>query len=121
MVKKASELSLTLEPNLKGGRDTVRVYNILEKDELCGAGRLFGISVIPPGGSIGYHMHTGDFEVYYFLEGSARVNDNGNICTLGPGDMMRCAEGESHGIENIGDTDLRYVAAILYTGGAGQK
>ncbi|MDR0562981.1 MAG: cupin domain-containing protein [Spirochaetaceae bacterium] len=115
MVKRSKELSVKLEPNLKGGKDTVRIVNILESAELYGTGRLFGVSIIPPGGSIGKHTHAGDFETYYILKGRARVNDNGTTVELGPGDMTQCAEGCFHAIENIGDTDLEYLAVILYT------
>jgi mannose-6-phosphate isomerase-like protein (cupin superfamily) len=115
MIKKAAELRIKLEPNLKGGRDTVRVINILEPEELFGTGRLFGISVIPPGGSIGRHTHEGDFETYYILKGSARVNDNGVFHDLGPGDMTQCKDGDFHSIENTGAVDLEYLAVILYS------
>lgn len=115
MIKKAKDLPIELEPNLKGGKDTVRIVNILQKDEMYGTGRLFGVSIIPPGGSIGQHTHAGDFETYYILKGKALVNDNGNICELGPGDMTQCKEGDFHSIENIGDVDLEYLAVILYS------
>lgn len=108
-------MSITLEPNLKGGNGTTRVLNILEKEEMHGTGRLFGISMIPVGGSIGQHTHDGDFETYYILEGKALVNDNGNIQELGPGDMTHCQDGDFHSIENIGDVELRYVAVIQYS------
>lgn len=115
MIKKNKELSVTLEPNLKGGRDTVRIVNILEKEKMNGLGRLFGVSIIPVGGSIGRHTHSGDFETYYILKGRARVNDNGTLAELEPGDMTQCADGQFHSIENIGDVDLEYLAVILYT------
>jgi mannose-6-phosphate isomerase-like protein (cupin superfamily) len=115
MIKKAADLRLKLEPNLKGGRDTTRVINILESEEMFGTGRLFGVSVIPPGGSIGQHTHQGDFETYYILKGSARVNDNGVFYDLGPGDMTQCRDGDFHSIENTGDIDLEYLAVILYS------
>jgi mannose-6-phosphate isomerase-like protein (cupin superfamily) len=108
-------MSVKLEPNLKGGRDTVRIRNILEKEDLYGLGRLFGISIIPPGGSIGQHTHEGDFETYYILKGRARINDNGTVAELEPGDMTQCKDGHFHSIENIGDIDLEYLAVILYT------
>jgi len=114
VIKRNSELNITLEPNLKGGKGTVRLVNILEKDEMYGTGRLFAISIIPPGGSIGKHTHTGDFETYYILKGKALVNDNGTVAELGPGDVMVCRDGDYHSIENIGDEDLEYLAVILY-------
>ena len=95
----------------------MKIVNILEKGEMNGLGRLFGVSIIPPGGSIGQHTHEGDFETYYILKGRARVNDNGNVAELGPGDMTQCKDGNFHSIENIGDVDLEYLAVILYTRG----
>lgn len=115
MIRKAREQRHSQEPELKGGRDTTRLIHFLEEEESYGAGRLFGISIIPPGGSIGYHTHTGDFEIYYILSGTATVNDNGKWDVLRAGDSMTCREGDSHSIENNGDCDLEYVAIILYT------
>lgn len=114
MIQKASELRRSLEPNLKGGKDTVRLIHFLEPENACGTGRMFGISIIPPNGSIGYHQHSGDFEIYYIVKGSARVVDNGVEGRLMPGDAMLCRDGDSHSIENDGDIDLEYVAIILY-------
>ena len=102
-----------LLPNLKDGKKTVKVINFLEGEEAEYKGRLFGISIIPVGGSIGYHQHVGDFEIYYILKGRALVNDNGDEAVLEAGDMMHCKEGDYHSIENIGDDDLQYVALIL--------
>ena len=115
MVKRSADLSIKLEPNLKGGKDTVRIVNILEKEEMYGLGRLFAVSIIPPGGSIGQHTHEGDFETYFILKGRARVNDNGNLTELGPGDMTQCSDGHFHSIENTGDVDLVYIAVILFS------
>lgn len=115
MIKKAEDIDIELQPHLKGGKDTVRIVKILEQNEMYGTGRLFGVSIIPPGGSIGQHTHTGDFETYYILKGKALVNDNGNFCELGPGDMTQCRDGNYHSIENIGNIDLEYMAVILYS------
>jgi len=115
IIRKAKTQRTSLEPELKGGRDITRLIHFLEEDESYGTGRLFGISIIPPGGSIGYHTHVGDFEIYYILKGTAKVIDNGYEDILLPGDSMSCREGESHSIENIGECDLEYVAIILYT------
>ena len=115
MIRKANQQRRSTEPNLKGGRDIIRLTHFLEESESYGTGRLFGISTIPPGGSIGYHTHTGDFEIYYILKGEAKVCDNGEEDILRPGDCMVCLEGDSHSTENIGENDLEYVAIILFT------
>ena len=115
MIRKLSDLSVTLEPNLKGGEGTCRVLNFLEKSEMRGAGRVCGISIIPVGCSIGKHTHVGDYEIYFILQGKGLANDNGTECILEPGDMMWCKEGDFHAMKNIGDCDLVYTATILYT------
>jgi mannose-6-phosphate isomerase-like protein (cupin superfamily) len=71
--------------------------------------------VLPPGSSIGVHKHVGDHETYFILSGKGRVNDNGVMVDLGPGELNHCLDGQEHGIENVGDADLVYVANILYT------
>lgn len=115
MIKKANELRLKDEPDLNGGRGTIKIINFLEEEESNGVGRLFAVSIIPVGCSIGYHKHTGDNKVYYFFKGKAKISDNGKEDILGPGDCMVCFDGDFHGIENIGDCDLEYIALILYT------
>jgi quercetin dioxygenase-like cupin family protein len=115
MIKRSAELSVKQELNLKNGKGTVRIVNILENEDMHGKGRLFAVSIIPPGGSIGRHTHDGEFETYYILKGQARINDNGTVVDLEPGDMTQCADGQFHSIENTGDFDLEYLAVILYT------
>lgn len=115
MIRKADQMRTVFLPNLKDGKETVKVINFIESEEAENKGKLFGISVIPAGGSIGYHQHVGDFEIYYILKGRAMVNDNGNKAILEAGDMLNCKEGNYHSIENIGDNDLQYVALILNT------
>jgi len=115
MIRKAQDQRRSYEHQLKGGKGTIRLLNLLEERESYGTGRLFAISIIPPGCSIGCHTHAGDFEIYYILKGTAKVYDNGAEDILNPGDSMTCLEGDCHSIENIGDCDLEYTAFILHT------
>jgi len=115
LIKKANELRIKYDTNLKDGVGTVKAINFLEEAESNGAGRLFAVSIIPVGGSIGYHQHTGDNEVYYLLKGKAKVVDNGKEEILESGDSIVCFDGDFHGIENVGNCDLEYISIILYT------
>lgn len=115
MVKRPSSFSLEQQPNLRGGEGIIDIINFFDKDDFGGMGRLYGISVIHPGCSIGCHTHTGEQEAYYILEGVAQYNDNGQEVTLNPGDLAICRDGEFHAIQNDGDADLRYIALISYT------
>ncbi len=75
---------------------------------------LFALQVLPPGSCIGYHQHTEDVEAYYIIKGVGRVNDNGTAVTVSSGDMVFCAKGDSHSIENIGDGNLDFIALKLF-------
>ena len=114
MIKKASEMKVEMKENFLGGKGTATNTHFLDKEDACGAGRLFCKSMLTPGSSIGYHPHKGDFENYYILAGKALVNDNGEEHTLDVGDSLLCKNGDFHSIENIGETNLEYIALIIF-------
>ena len=118
MVKKRDELKKETIVNLKCGKGTIDLINILSPDEMGEKGRLFAVNVIPPECSIGPHAHDGDFETYYIIKGRAEVNDGGHVCEVGPGDVTICENGSFHGIRNIGEENLEYIALILYSDGS---
>jgi len=115
MIKKSHELKKDVHKDFRGGKGEVIFYHYMDEQSSNGAGRLFCKAVLPPGSSIGVHKHAGDHETYFILSGKGRVNDNGALVEVGPGDLQHCLDGQEHGIENIGDADLVYVANILYT------
>ena len=115
MIKRNVELKRDLQREFRGGKGAVTLEHFMDQAMANGAGRLFAQTIVPPGSSVGLHKHEGDSEVYYILEGKALVNDNGVEVELGAGDINFCADGSSHAIENIGTTDLRYIAIILFT------
>lgn len=109
--------AMTLEPSHehKNGVGTISLLHFAEDQALNSIGRCFGISMIPPGCSIGYHQHTGELEIYHMLEGKAEVCDNGTYSILEPGDTLICHDGNFHSIRNLCDSTLKYIALILYT------
>lgn len=115
MIKRREELKKETILNLKSGDGKIDLINILSIEEMEENGRLFAVNVVPPGCSIGSHLHNGDFETYYIIRGMAEVNDCGHICEVNPGDVVICKNGSFHGIRNIGEEDLEYIALILYS------
>ncbi len=112
MVRKEN---LAVRREMRGGKGDVYLYHILPQEEMMGHGRLFARIVLPPGSSIGRHTHEGDTEPYYILKGQGLFTDaDGSQTTVGPGDVCTIACGESHAIENTGDTDLEMIALILF-------
>ncbi len=102
-----------IKENLKGGVGPLDFRNIVPAEMLYGAGTVFSLVTFKPGESIGLHGHTENFEIYFIVEGKAKVTDNGEERILTAGDSEICANGDTHSIENIGDTDLKIVALIL--------
>ncbi len=72
-------------------------------EELNGKGRLFSHIRLNPGSSIGYHVHEGDTELFYFLSGTGVYCDNGTDVKVGPGDVAICEAGHGHGVVNTGE------------------
>ena len=114
MILRGSDMKVLVHNDFLGGKGTLTNTHFLNNEDSCGAGRLFVKSMLTPGSSIGNHTHKGDFENYYILSGKALVNDNGENVVLEAGDSVLCKNGQSHSIENIGDTNLEYIALIIF-------
>ncbi len=100
--------------DLCGGKGAILMHHILDKEGLNNKGWLYALTTVKPGDTIGYHQHDGECEAYYILSGTAKYKDNDGEYTLEPGDVTYTPSGTSHGIENIGNEDLQFIALILY-------
>lgn len=115
MIKRKEDIQVRIVKEAQKGKGEIYFHDWLTKDEAYGLGRVFSRLVIPSGSSIGVHQHVGEFEAFYVLEGQATVTDGDKIEVLNPGDMNLCREGDFHGVENCGDTDLVLLALIMNT------
>lgn len=99
--------------SLRGGKGHAIMKYLLgdkELDEKCG---LYAEITLKPECSIGYHKHKGESETYYILSGEGQYNNNGVITIVRPGDVTFTQSENSHGIENIGISDLVFMALII--------
>lgn len=113
MIRRKEDVRIRKVKHAQGGKGELHFEDWLLPEEAKGHGRVFGKVVIPPGCSIGYHQHQGEFEAFLVLEGKGLVNDNGEETVLYAGDMNLCKEGDYHGIENIGEDNLVLQALIM--------
>jgi len=98
----------------RGGEGTVEFHDILSKDELFGHGRVYAKVVINAHSSIGFHVHEGETEPYYILEGKGVFVDNDMSRTeVVPGDVCVIEVGQGHALENPYDEDL-VIMALVY-------
>lgn len=100
--------------NRFGGNGEFTMRHFMTEEEACGAGRIFSVATFPPGASIGYHRHEGEYEIYLTVSGEATIVDDGETYTLKEGDSMVCRNGHSHSIENRTDRELEMVFIILF-------
>ncbi len=114
MITHAHQLPTEVMMNRFGGNGEARTTKLMTPEQFHGKGRLFSRTLLKPGCSIGFHQHQGDAETYYILSGEGTFNDNGTLVPVQAGDVMVTGDGESHGLENTGDTDMEYIALILY-------
>ncbi len=113
MIKKPKDLTISKVENLRNGKKTATITHLIQGDELKEKAKMFSIISLPPGGSIGYHDHSDDFEVYYILKGEGVVDDNGAIVKVSQGDTIYTANGATHSIENTGNEDLEFMAVVI--------
>lgn len=100
--------------NMCGGEGHVLIKRILGEEELKGKCGLYAQVTIEPGCSLGYHEHHGESETYYILSGTGGYNDNGTVRPVKAGDVTVTSSGNGHGLANTGDTDLVFMALIIF-------
>ena len=97
-----------------GGKGHVLIERLLGEKELNGKCGLYAKVTIEPGCSLGYPEHHNESETYYILQGQGDYNDNGAIVPVKAGDVTFTPDGCGHGLENTGDTDLVFMALIIF-------
>ena len=113
MIKKLSDLKVTVNQNMRGGDGSIIIKHIANKAELYDKGRLYAHITIKPGCSIGFHIHENEVEVYHMVSGTAIYDDNGTQTELSPGDTTITPAGQGHSIANKGNEDVELIALII--------
>lgn len=60
----------------------------------------FGMFRVPKGGEVELHYHDAD-EIWFIVEGRARVVSEGQEYDVGPGDMLCTGMGDEHGTVEV--------------------
>lgn len=113
MVKNANEMVSEIKHQMRGGKGSVEMLHIFRQDELKGKVRIIAKITINPGCSIGLHEHIAEEEIYYIINGTGIVNDNGIEREVSAGDAVLTGNGAFHSIENKENIPLQLLAVIL--------
>jgi len=114
MIMRSAGYPVELKEKMRGGEGVVTSEEFLTPAELYDKGRLYGKLTLPPGASIGVHVHEGEMESFFVISGKAEYLDDSESTILLPGDTTLTQSGERHSLKNIGDTPLEVIALILY-------
>lgn len=113
MIKRMAEMKSEIREQMRGGKGSVELIHILNREEMKGKVRLFAKIVLNPGCSIGLHEHVDEEEAYYIVKGNGTVTDNGKTAEVQAGDVILTGDGASHSIENTGDEPLEFIAVVM--------
>ena len=113
MVKRSTDMEKEVRERMRGGTGSVEILHIFRPAELKGKTRLLARLRLPPGSSIGYHMHEREEEIFYIISGTGLVTEQGVSSPVGPGDAVLTGGGGGHSLENTGVEPLELIATIL--------
>jgi mannose-6-phosphate isomerase-like protein (cupin superfamily) len=114
MVIRRSEMIVEKRENVRDGKGTLIFTHYVEGKGVAQKNtNMLAEIALPPGTSIGYHVHNGETEFFIITGGSGVVNDDGKEAPIGVGDVMVTGNGASHSITNTGAVPLKLTAAII--------
>ena len=93
-------------PNFKGGEK-----EFIAKIHFDGLNKIIH-GTLPPGATIGKHIHEGDSEIIYILSGTGEVFYDGDIIPLEAGQCHYCPKGHTHSLINNSEADLVFFAVV---------
>ncbi len=113
MIRKSADRTAFIEECAEKGEGILRLDKLLLPPDSPAKVRMYAKATLEPGASVGYHTHHNESESYFILSGKGEYNDDGEISTVLPGDITFTPDGHGHGIKNIGDDELVFMALIV--------
>ena len=113
MITFLKDIAPTYEERAMGGTGKATFHRPFSMDELGHRFQNLTRVTLNPGDSVGEHAHTENAEVYYMLEGSATMTEDGKQTVISAGDAEFCGDGHTHGICNHTDKPCSFLAIIV--------
>ena len=113
MITKCDERKLMAESASQQGNQALTLDKLIADDVAPAKLRTYAKASLEPGGEVSYHVHEGESESYYIMSGHGEYNDDGKCSEVGAGDATFTPSGHGHGIRNIGDSMLEFMALII--------
>ncbi|TCL69324.1 cupin domain [Hydrogenispora ethanolica] len=113
MLRTNDAMECEFRERMREGNGTVTIKHLFKEAEINGKARLMAEITLPPGASIGFHQHDREEELFYFISGTGRLNEDGQWQEIQAGDASLTGGGHGHAIENTGNEPLVLLAVIL--------
>lgn len=112
MIKSKEQISVSTECN-DSGKIKLYLSDLADFTNKNPKLRTFAHAVLKVGQEVEFHVHNGESESYYILSGKGLYNDNGELTEVTEGTVTYTPSGHGHGIKNIGDENLEFIALIV--------
>lgn len=115
MIRRAQDMKPQRREHLQGGAGgSWNTYAVSPETEMEGSHfRMISTIRLDPGAEVGLHTHLTNEELFVILEGRGLYTENGEIHEVGPGDMLVLPRTHQHGIRNLGEGPLTFLAVIV--------
>lgn len=94
-------------------KDTSTIREILAPRNSGVARQSLAEATLPPGAATQAHLHPQTEELYYILQGEARMAIEGERRAVGPGDAIAILPGQKHQIRNTGKGALVFLCCCV--------
>src|SRR5262245_27737234 len=105
-VRNAADVVPAVRPSIHGGDGSFEMKFVYGTQDLVSGLRVFELCRLPPGTSIGEHVHDDTEEIYYILSGTGTMVLDGVEREVHAGDAVLTQPVSSHGIRNTGPSEL---------------
>lgn len=112
MIVKKDEHQREIKEKMRDGNGQC-ILDMIHKPNAIKNVRLLSTITLKPMHSIGKHEHINETEYYYILEGKGKVIESDGEKIVEKGDTVITTDKQSHSIENIGESDLVFLAIIV--------
>jgi oxalate decarboxylase/phosphoglucose isomerase-like protein (cupin superfamily) len=94
---------------MHGGKGAVRYRRALPPEVFFSNWAYVDHAIVPPGASMGRHLHTGVEEFFYVMNGSGRAEVAKESEEIRKGDAVPVLLNDAHSFENTGAEDLEFL------------
>lgn len=97
-----------LEPLVAhGGPGTCQIARLFQTEKLAGTWHFIEYLIVPPGVTIGRHRHGANEEIYFIIEGQAKMTINNQEYLVKPGDFIVNHPEWEHGLHNESQEEVK--------------